>query len=355
MQSSIDKVYYNGSYGVNANWTVWNGNQNRNTVKRNKLLADQAELDSAITANSIQEQIAQFYVQILYSTDAIAVNRQSLETSKKNEERGQEMLAVGKMSRADLAQLTSQRAQDEYNIVAAESSLRNYKRQLKQLLQITDDEDFEVIIPTATDEMALQEVPALNNVYMTALAQRPEIKNSRLAIESSGLDIKIAKAQGLPTISMNAGVGTNTTSMSNTVWGTQLKTNFDVMGGVTVSVPIFDNRSKKTAINKAVIRQQNSLLDLRDKQTQLYSNIENYWLEATTNQNKFRASQASVASAQESYELLSEQFRLGLKNIVELMTGKNNLLTAQQNKLQSKYLTILNIDLLKFYQTGELK
>lgn len=355
VQSSIDKVYYNGSYGVNANWTVWNGNQNRNTVKRNKLLADQAELDSAITANSIQEQIAQFYVQILYSTDAIAVNRQSLETSKKNEERGQEMLAVGKMSRADLAQLTSQRAQDEYNIVAAESSLRNYKRQLKQLLQITDDENFEVVIPTATDEMALQEVPALNNVYMTALAQRPEIKNSRLAIESSGFDIKIAKAQGLPTISMNAGVGTNTTSMSNTVWGTQLKTNFDVMGGVTVSVPIFDNRSKKTAINKAVIRQQNSLLDLRDKQTQLYSNIENYWLEATTNQNKFRASQASVASAQESYELLSEQFRLGLKNIVELMTGKNNLLTAQQNKLQSKYLTILNIDLLKFYQTGELK
>ena len=244
VQSSIDKVYYNGSYGVNANWTVWNGNQNRNTVKRNKLLADQAELDSAITANSIQEQIAQFYVQILYSTDA------------KNEERGQEMLAVGKMSRADLAQLTSQRAQDEYNIVAAESSLRNYKRQLKQLLQITDDEDFEVVIPTATDEMALQEVPALNNVYMTALAQRPEIKNSRLAIESSGLDIKIAKAQGLPTISMNAGVGTNTTSMSNTVWGTQLKTNFDVMGGVTVSVPIFDNRSKKTAINKAVIRHQ---------------------------------------------------------------------------------------------------
>ena len=222
-------------------------------------------------------------------------------------------------------------------------------------MQITDDENFEVVIPTATDEMALQEVPALNNVYMTALAQRPEIKNSRLAIESSGLDIKIAKAQGLPTISMNAGVGTNTTSMSNTVWGTQLKTNFDVMGGVTVSVPIFDNRSKKTAINKAVIRQQNSLLDLRDKQTQLYSNIENYWLEATTNQNKFRASQASVASAQESYELLSEQFRLGLKNIVELMTGKNNLLTAQQNKLQSKYLTILNIDLLKFYQTGELK
>lgn len=37
------------------------------------------------------------------------------------------------------------------------------------------------------------------------------------------------------------------------------------------------------------------------------------------------------------------------------MTGKNNLLTAQQNELQSKYLAILNIDMLKFYETGNLK
>jgi len=41
---------------------------------------------------------------------------------------------------------------------------------------------------------------------------------------------------------------------------------------------------------------------------------------------------------------------LGLKNIVELNTGKTNLLTAQQNKLQSKYMTILDQQLLKFYK-----
>ncbi|MGM9777676.1 MAG: TolC family protein, partial [Prevotella sp.] len=40
---------------------------------------------------------------------------------------------------------------------------------------------------------------------------------------------------------------------------------------------------------------------------------------------------------------------LGLKNIVELMTGKTNLLNAQQEKLQSKYMTILDIQMLKFY------
>ena len=72
--SSVDKVYYNGSYGVNANWTVWNGNRNTNTIKLNKLVEQKAAIDSATTANNIQEKIAQLYVQILYSNEAIKVN-----------------------------------------------------------------------------------------------------------------------------------------------------------------------------------------------------------------------------------------------------------------------------------------
>ena len=85
--TAADKAYYNGSYGVNAQWTVWNGGQNTNTIKQNKLTEEQAGLSTDVTANSLQEQITKLYVQILYMSEAIEVNRQSLETSKKNEER----------------------------------------------------------------------------------------------------------------------------------------------------------------------------------------------------------------------------------------------------------------------------
>lgn len=355
VQASVDKVYYNGSYSLSGNWTVWDGNKKQNTVKLNKLTAQQAQLDSATTANNILEQIAQLYVQILYSNEAISVTKESLKTSQTNEERGKTMVSVGKMSKADLAQLTAQRAQDEYSIVEAESNLRNYKRQLKQLLQIADNEEFDVTIPSTTDEMALKGVPALNDVYTASLEQRPEIKNAKLGIESSDLSVKIAKAGKMPSIGLNAGLSTNTSSMSNNAWGTQLKNNLTFGGGVTISIPLFDNRQTKTAVNKAMIQKQSYLLDLQDKQTTLYSTVENYWLQAVTNQNKFKAAQVSTESAQASYELLSEQFKQGLKNIVELMTGKNNLLQAQQNELQSKYLAILNLNMLEFYKTGEIK
>lgn len=355
VQADVKKVYYNGSYSLSGNWTVWNGGQNTNTVKLNKLAAEQARLDSAVTANNVLEQIAQLYVQILYSDEAISVTKESLKTSQANEERGKTMVSVGKMSKADLAQLTAQRAEDEYSIVEAESNLRNYKRQLKQLLQIADNDEFDVVIPSMTDEMALKDVPALNDVYAASLTQRPEIQNAKLGIESSDLSVKIAKAGKLPTVGLNAGLSTSTTSMNSNGWGNQMKNNFTVGGGVTVSIPLFDNRKTKTAVNKAMLQKENYMLDLQDKQTTLYSTVENYWLQAVTNQNKFKAARVSTESAQASYELLSEQFNLGLKNIVELMTGKTHLLQAQQNELQSKYLAILNLNMLDFYRTGEIK
>lgn len=354
-KSSIDKVYYNGTYSVAGNYTIWNGNKNRNQVKLNKLTTEAAALDSAIQAQNLQEQIATLYIQICYSTEAINVNRESYKSSLENEERGKEMVKIGKMSQADLAQLTAQRAQDEYSIVESESNVKNYKRQLKELLQITNDEAFDIVVPTASDAQALGTIPSLNSVYASALDTRPEIKSYQNMIDQSDLNIAIAKAGKLPTISANAGISTSTTSMNKDGWGSQIKQNLGVGGGISVSIPICDNRATKTAINKANIQKQSSMLDLKDQQTKLYSTIENYWLQANTNQSQFKAAKTSTESAKTSYDLLSEQFKLGLKNIVELRTGKDNLLKAQQNELQSKYLTLLNMGMLNFYKTGRVE
>lgn len=355
VQTNVDKFYYNGSYGINANWTVWNGNQNHNKVALNKLSVEQAALDSAQTANSLQEQIAQLFVQILYSKEAVKVNQATLETSKKTEERGKEFYKVGSLSKADLAQLTAQRAQDEYSVVQAQNSLAEYKRQLKQLLQITDQEEFDVSAKEPTDAMATTAIPSVTMVYDSAMQYRPEIQNALLGIKSSDVQLKIAKGQRMPTIGLSASVSTNTTSMNSNAWGKQLKSNLIGGAGFTVSIPILDNRQTKTAINKAILSRQSYQLDLKDKQTQLYSTIEIYWLQANNNQEQYKSAKVNTESAQQSYDLLQEQFKQNLKNVIELMNGKDKLLQAKQNELQAKYMAILNINLLNFYKDGTMK
>jgi outer membrane protein len=352
---TTDKVSYNGTYTVNAQWTVWNGGQNTNQLKLNKLKEQDSELTVLESSNSVQEAIAKLYVQILYQKEAIEVNRQSLETSKKNEERGQQMVEVGQMSKADLAQLTAQRASSEYSIVESETQLAKYKLQLKQALDLDAGTVFDVAIPSTSDQQALAEIPSLVSVFDAAMAQRPEIKNALLGIESSNLQMKIAKAGALPTVTVNGGVGTSTNSMSSLAWGTQMKNNLDLTASVAVNVPIFDARRTKTNVNKARIAQEQAHVNYDNEQHDLYCTVEELWLDAINNQQKFRSALATVESEQESYNLLSEQFNLGLTNIVELLTGKDKLLTAQQNKLQSKYTTILSQQLLKFYQNGTIK
>ena len=355
VNTKVDKTSYNGSYSLSGQWTVWNGNRNINTIKLDQLSEEQAELSTKETANSIQERIAQIYAQILYLAENVKVNEQMLETSKKNEERGKEMLSVGKMSKADVAQLSAQRANDEYTIVEAQSQLMNYELQLKQLLEITDEERFQVAIPEITDEQVLAQIPELQTVYEQALMSRPEIERSQLAIKSSGVNVALAKAGWMPSVNLTGGITTSTNSLSGNGWGDQIKSNVNTSLGVGVTVPIYDGRSTKTSVNKAKIQQLQAQLDLQDQQKTLYSNIQQFWLNAWTNQQKYQAAKSSVESAQQSYDLLSEQFRLGLKNIVELMAGKDNLLSQQQSQLQSKYMALYNRQMLEFYQDGVLK
>ena len=345
----VDKFYYNGSYGINMSWTVWDGNKNLNTLKQNKLSAEQAKLTTKVTANSIQEEIAKYYVQLLYLKEAVKVSEQNLETSLKNEERGKQMMEVGKMSKADVAQLSAQRATDEYNIVQARANISLYLVQLKQLLELDMETPFDVSDPTASDELALREFPSVNTVFEKALLTRPEIAASELEVKSSELSVKMAKAGYYPTLSMTGGVGTSTNSMATTPWGKQMKSNFDASAGLTLTIPIYDRRQTKTAIRKAKIMRQQAEIEVQNYRDDLYKTIESYWIDAETNQQKLRAAIATEQSEQLSYDLLQEQFDLGLKNIVELMTGKDKLLTAQQNKLQSKYQTILAQQMLKFY------
>ena len=355
VNTKVDKTSYNGSYSLSGQWTVWNGNRNINTIKLDQLSEEQAELQSQETANSIQERIAQIFAQILYLDESVKVSEQTLETSKKNEERGQEMLEVGKMSKADLAQLSAQRANDEYAIVEAKSQLMNYKLQLKQLLEITDEEQFDVAIPEISDAYIMAEIPSLQSVYEQALMNRPEIERLQLSIKSSEVSVSIAKAGWMPSVNLTGGITTSTNSLSSNGWGSQMKSNVNSSLGLGVTVPIYDGRSTKTSVNKAKINQLQAQLNLLDQQKTLYSDIQQFWLNAWTNQQKYQAAKSSVESAQQSYDLLSEQFRLGLKNIVELMSGKDKLLSAQQNQLQSKYLTLYNQQMLQFYQNGVLK
>lgn len=353
--SAADKATQNGSYGINAQWVVWNGGKNKMNVTNAQYTQQLAAYDTQTQANKIKEQIAQLYVQILYMVEAEKVNRVLLAQDSTICARGQQMVSVGSMSKADLAQLQSQVSQGRYNVVNVQTQIADAKVQLKQLLEIPASEAFDVQSVDVTDAEVLNSIPGKENIYTSALDSRPEVKRSLLAIEQSQLSTKIAKSGYMPTISLSGGLGDSHMTGSQTNWAKQMRNNFSGTLGVTVSIPIFDNRKNKSAVERAKVAETTAQLDLQDTQKQLYQTIETYWLNATNSQAKYVAAKSSVESLTTSYELMTEQFNLGLKNIAELLNSRANLLNAQQTMLQDKYTALLNRNLLSFYAGDELK
>lgn len=350
--NTSNKVTYQGSYGVNASWTVWNGGINQKNIEAQKLQNEISELTTSQSEMSIQEQIAQFYVQILYTQEAIKVNEKILETAESQYKRGLEMVEQGLMAKADALQLESQLSSAKYDVVNSKTQIANYKRQLKALLELGIDKNFNVAATIPSEEEVIAMIPDAKEAYEKALATRPEIKSAELGIEAANLNLDIAKRGKLPTVSMSASLGDSHFSATNKSTAKQMKTNLNMSAGVTVSVPIFDNRQNQGNVKQAKLRKLTSQLDLQDKKNTLSSTIEQYWLNANNNQQNYLAAKARVKSQQASYELLNEQFQNGLKNVVDVLQGRDNLISAEQDMLQSKYMTLLNIQLLKFY-TGE--
>lgn len=346
---------YSGNYAVNANWTLFDGGQRWQALKQQRIQNEVDELSIEQSEDDIQIAIVQTYMQVMYAMEAVRINENTVEVSKFQRDRAKEMLKVGSISKVDLAQLESQYSTDKYQLVVAKTNLDDYKLQLKQLLEldITDEMYFEM--PQIADETVISPLADKESIYETSLAVMPQIRSSELAVEIAELEKKKAKGGFFPTISLNAGLGTGHLSGTDYSFGSKIWNNFNESVGLTISIPIFANREKKTAYNKAKLAVTTSTLDLLDAQKNLLKTVEGIYLDATAAQEQFLAAKEKLSYLEESYSLIEQQFFLGLKNTLELLTEKNNLLSARQEVLQSKYMAIMSMVLLDIYQKQPVK
>ena len=341
---------YSGSYNVNANWRLFDGGVRTNSIKQSEIRQNINELLIQQSENDIRLAIIQAYMQVLYAKESVRTNENTVDVSKAQRDRGKELLRAGSVSRVDAAQLESQYSSDKYRLITSQTNLDNYILQLKQLLEFDITKEIVVGMPKLTIENIMVPLPNKETIYNTALDVMPEVKNSELNISIAELEIKKARAGFLPSLSMNAAIGSGHASGANIGFGGQMWNRFNENIGLTLSIPIYSNRDNKTAVSKAKLASISSELDLINTQKQLLRTVESIYLDAISAQNQYLAAIEQVKYVEESYNLIEEQFSLGMKNTLELLTAKNDFLNAQQALLQAKYMAAMSIQLLNIYQ-----
>lgn len=342
------KLVGSGSLGLNLGWTVWNGSRQK-TIDQQRVEQQISQLDVAVTENEVAEQVMLLYMRVQYAEEGIRVSEKTVEVSEELKERADAMLRAGAISKSEQAQVESQWATDRYNLVSSQANYRSYLLQLKQTLELTSDFELALVPMEATDEEILAPLPSLNQVYASALDQRPEIQAQELSVESAEIGIAKAKAGYYPSISLSAGSSISLSTAGNVSAAEQITQGWNNSIGLNINVPIVDQRQTKSAVEKARIQKETAEISLLEQQKSLYKTIEQLWLDAESAQLQYEAAKAKCASADESYRLIQEQFRVGAKHATDLSSAQQTYLQAEQELLQTKYMAIYSRNMLNFY------
>lgn len=350
IQSGKSAYAYSANAQLSSSMILYGGGRLNNTLTQKKTDAQARALDVEHTQNSIEIRVTQAYLQILYAQEAVGINRSTLETSARQMELSGELYRAGSIALSDYAQMQSQYASDQYQLVVAENTLSRSILDLKQLLELEAGYDFRVDFPTIDQEQVVRPIPSSVQVYNTALESMPEVKSALLGVESARIGEQIARAASIPSLSLSAGIGTGYATTSSDAFARQLDRSLSENIGLSLSIPIFNNRQARTSKEKARLQSLSADISLQNVRKDLLSTIESLWQDAVSAQSRYQAAGEKLRAAETSYELVNEQFARGMKNTVELLQEKDNYLSAQTESVQAKYQAVLSIKLLDFYR-----
>ncbi len=344
---------YSSSYGLNASWTVWNGGRRENSIKQNSLRTEADRLNTADALRTLETDLLQVYLNILYARETIVIYEEAVRLSKAQAERAAQLTEAGKMSRVDYARLNSQYEQDKYSLVDAQATYANRCMELKQLLELGIDSDVTPADVEWTAEQVLATLPPMDESYRLALDTDARLRGLETEREASALDVDIARADRLPNITLNAGVGTGYNAPGAS-FASSIKRGLNESIGLTLSIPILDNKKTKSAVARAKVAELTAQLDIDKRRTELAQTVENWYIDTNSARARYSAAETQLESARLTDELTNEQFNLGYINTVELMSAHNSYIEAQHSLLQAKFMAMLGQKMIEFYRTATI-
>ena len=346
-------VYVNtNSQGSNLNLStsipLFTGLQIPNQYALAKLNLKAATADLAKAQEDIAINVASAYLQVLFNQELQEVAESQVELSLQQQARITRLADMGKASMAEVAEAKARVAQDQMTAVQARNNYELALLDLSQLIELESPEGFLLESPDVS--FALQQLTPPDEIYQTALVNKPAIQAAEYRLEGSKHSIRIAQSAYYPQLNLNGSLGTNYYSTINRTFRQQMGDNFSKYVGLSLSVPIFNRFSTRNRVRSARLQRDNYELQLTETKKTLYKEIQQAWYNAVAAESKYSSSHTAAEAGAESFRLMSEKYENGKANAVEYNEAKQNLMRAQSDELQAKYEYLFRSKILDFYK-----
>ncbi len=305
--------------------------------------------------DEISISIVRSYLQILLAKEMLATSQENFKSISEQRDRTRLLVEAGSQPYTALLDIESQLAAERVQTVTAESQVTTSTLALQQLLDLPYSKDFQIHVPEIDGMLSSYHGYSADEIYASA-QNLPVIQSARLSLDKGDIELKAAKGQYWPKISLSASYGTFYSSSSYSPSGTaypffeQFRDNINPSISIGLSIPIFSNWSVRTNVRNAELSRRSLEIDLKLKQQTLYKDIQTAVTEADTYYRKMEAALANVNSMQESFRYVQEKFNTGALNGTDYTVARTNLLKARSEYLQAKYQFVFQIKIIDFYK-----
>ena len=362
VNSSTGTTTFKGTDGVNISassaMTIYNGSKIRTNVKQTETNYEASQYNIEVIKETVSLNVLNAYLQVLYSEEQVKNDTDQIASLAEQLNLAGERLKLGAIANSDYLQVKSQLATERQTLATAQSQLAINRIALMQIMEFPITSGFQIQHPNLDSLVNQKRIPDPVEIYQTALGIKPEVKNAELTKKSTQFGIDLARANYYPSLSLNAGVSTSysgyqtsysTSYRPGTTFGDQLKNNISPSIGLSASIPIYQNRQVKTAVEVANLNLNNAELNELNTKDVLRKAIEQACQNVVSNQIEYEASVEAYQAVKESYDVASEKYNQGIMSSVDYLIQKTTFITSQSTFLQSKYALIFSYKILDFY------
>ncbi len=354
IDGNTNTVTYNqtmgNSYWLSSSMVVFQGFAKTNTLRFNKILKLAENESLELTQNQLIFNVINSYYSLAYKKELAKIAATQLDLSTLQLKRLQKFYELGKESRVKVEELQSVRANDKLSLVRAENIAESALLELKQLLRINFDNEFE--IDSVDVDLPLVETPEPQQLFSNSVKTLPQIKREMLLLDASNKNLLAAKGSFFPSLSFSGGFGTNYFDGSRLSFRNQLRNNQNQWLNFSLSIPVFDGERVRSRVNRSKIEIENHKLNLAKQHENLYAEINKAVEDFKASASEFQSAKELLRFSETAFKNAGIRLEKGLIGIADYELAKQKFMQAKATLTRAKLTFIIQKNMIEFYKTG---
>jgi TolC family type I secretion outer membrane protein len=285
-----------------------------------------------VSFNATHQQIVFNVIQNFYAFNIaqqkVDVAESSLRAADTVGQAAQARYDNGLATKTDLLQAQQQTAQADYDLVSARGDLSDAQVALVESLGIFPTTRLQVA-KMPEKSITENDEDSLDDLIDRALSQRPDLVAVLAKVRASQAEVKKARADFYPKVSLDAAVGWQKLDVNayDSSYVGNSKPEYGI--GVAVELPIFDGflRVNKLRIAKSELRSAES--QLTDSRDAVVREVWKAYTDFKTALQKQESAAKFFEAAQSAFDAALESYRQGLGTYVDVANAQHNLDAAR--------------------------